>query len=83
MDSLVLVCNFIMKIRCIVFCSKRFCIFDYGIHHIVETEALEVDFLEFSEDPQDFEEVVELAPCVEGSSEDTNFFMNQVKSRCI
>ncbi|XP_022683822.1 uncharacterized protein LOC101763062 isoform X3 [Setaria italica] len=42
-----------------------------------DTEALEVDFLEVSEEPQEFEEVIELIPCEGGSSKDTNLFVDQ------
>ena len=46
---------------------------------IVDTEAPEVDFLEFSEKPPELEEVVELVPYEEGSLEDTNIFIDQGK----
>ena len=41
-----------------------------------------MDYLEFSEEPLEFEEIVELIPCEAEPSEDANFFMDQGKPRC-
>lgn len=39
-----------------------------------ESEALDVEFVELSEEPQDFKEIIELAPIIEGSSDEANVF---------
>ena len=54
-----------------------------NLHHTVESEAPEVEFVELSENPQETEEIFELVPVVEGVSEDTNLAGTQGKPRCI
>jgi len=49
------------------------------LHHTVESEAPEVEFVELSENPQETEEIFELVPVVEGVSEDTNLAGTQGK----
>jgi len=39
-----------------------------NLHHTVESEAPEVEFVELSENPQETEEIFELVPVVEGVS---------------
>ena len=39
-----------------------------NLHHTVESEAHEVEFVELSENPQETEEIFELVPVVEGVS---------------
>ena len=54
-----------------------------NLHHIVESEAPEVEFVELSENPQETDEIFELVPVVEGVSEDTNLAGTQGKPQCI
>ena len=54
-----------------------------NLHHTVEFEAPEVEFVELSEDPQETEEVIDLIPVVEGVFEDTNLAGTKGKPRCI
>jgi hypothetical protein len=50
------------------------------MHHIVEPKAPEVEFLKLFEDPQEFEEFIEVLPASSvGFSDETNIFRNQGK----
>lgn len=44
------------------------------LRHIAELEAPEVEFVELSEDQQEYEEVIVVAPEVERSAEEANIF---------
>ena len=53
------------------------------MYYIVDAEAPEGEFLELSEGPSEFEEIVELIPCEASPSDNANIFIDQGKPRCI
>ena len=47
------------------------------MYYIVDTEAPEGEFLELSEGPSKFEEIIELIPCEASPSDNANIFTDQ------
>nr|TKW32361.1 hypothetical protein SEVIR_2G164500v2 [Setaria viridis] len=65
-----------MKESCIVLYSKS-CVTNPCMYYIVDVETPEGEFLDLSEEPSEFEEIVELIPCEASPSGNANIFTDQ------